>query len=262
MAISLGQSPIINAEAEAKRHIEFEVDDPKAFSKSIGVIKKLIDEACFEARDNEGVVLQQMDPSHVALARFKIGAADMREFRTGSRFCVSVEKLTKVLGRMRRDDETVKLSVRDDKVVVKFPTTEREFMVERIDMEPEELPEPKINFTAKARVATKELNAVLRDVAEADIVKLRAEDGVVLSAEFDERGYSKRFKPGGYDLMGYEASAPSPASYPQKYLEDIATAEFDIATLRWAKDMPLELSYDPMPHSRLEFLLAPRVESD
>lgn len=257
MVVNLGEPARI--EAEVARCVEFEVSDPRAFAKSMGVIGKLIDEACFEARDNERVVLEQIDPSHVALVRFGVGFADLGELKVGDKLCFSVEKLNKILGRMRRDDETVRLSAREDRVVVKFPTTEREFTIERVDVEPEELHRPELRFDVKARVDTKELKAVLRDVPEAYSVKLSANDGVVLSAETNG-GYSKRFK--DPYLIDYEARVPSTAAYSQKYLEDVTTTEFDIATLRWSKDMPIEISYEPMLHSRLEFLIAPKLEAE
>lgn len=254
MAINLGEPPKI--EPEAVRCVEFQADDPKAFAKSVNLIGKLVDKACFTVKDSQTVALREMDDSHVALIEFELIPKELKE---GDKLCLSIEKLNRVLGRARRDDEAVRLSCREDKAVVKFPDTEREFTIERVDMEPSELPEPKMSFDAKATVRTKELKDDLRDVSGADSVRLSADDGVVLSAEYDSERYSKRFRRGDINMLEYEAREPSTAQYPRDYLNDLITTDFDTATLRWSKDAPVEVSYQPTPESKLKFLLAPRI---
>lgn len=248
--------------AEAQGCVEFEVE-VRPLAKSMGVIGKLIDEGCFEPK-NSDVVFEQMDPSHVALGRMTIDRNDLRELAHGARLCMPLKGLNNVLKRARAyEDETVKLSCEEDKVKVRFPQTDREFRIERLDIEPAEMPRPTLAFDAKAMVSTKELKAVLKDVEKANLVKLSTTDeGLVLSAETDEESYSKDFRKGSPHLLGYEARAPTTAQYAQKYLDDITTTDFDVATLRWSSNKPIEVSYNPMPRSRLEFLLAPRIEAE
>lgn len=240
-----------------KPSLEFQVRDPRALQKSLVVVGKLTDDGCFEYKD-DNVVLERIDPSHVALAKLILSRHDLLEFREGENLCLSIEKLNKILGRMRREDDSVKFSAKDDKIVIAFPITEREFSIERQDIEPEKLPEPTLQFSAKVKLATKELKAVLKDVEASNNVTLSANGGVELSAEFDGEGYSKRFK--SPNLVSSEVTAPAKAAYSQVYLANVITTDFDVATLRWATNYPIEISYEPYPHSRLEFLVAPRLE--
>jgi proliferating cell nuclear antigen len=246
--------------------LSFETD-VHAFSKSVEAVKKLLGEeavVCFAGRDSpRSVKLEEMDASHIAVVTLRLNDADLRESQIANdRFCLDIDKLDKVLDRTRREDETVVLDGRNDKVNVSFPRTNREYSVEKIDREePSPLPEPKFDITARVKIPTKEFKEVLKDIEA-----VGEEYGVRLHADADEftitdrsQRYRKRFPKGDVGLMELEVREKTTSDYPLQYMEDITRTAFDTATLEFSKDMPLKLRYDVGKESSLEYLLAPRI---
>jgi proliferating cell nuclear antigen len=243
-------------------YLRFRVSDAGMLKRAIEAIEKVIPEACFVASE-EGVMLRQLNPTHVALAQLTISDRDLLELQPGERFCLNIEKLATVLGRIRPEDEDVELSVVDDKVRIVFPRTKREYVISKIELEEAEIPLPeKLEFTAEATIPTKELRSTVKDMEamHCDILSLEAQADKLLATceSIEGERYARSFEP--RELPFYKVKEPSKALYDIDMLDTLITTAFDTARLRWAKDMPVSVTYDLSPHSSLEFVLAPRIE--
>jgi DNA polymerase III sliding clamp (beta) subunit (PCNA family) len=242
-------------------YLSFRVGNAAMFRRAIEAIERLIPEACFEASDG-AVVLRQMDPTHIALATLRITGSDLLRFEPGEKFCLNMEKLATVLGRLRPEDETVEMSVVGDKVRIAFPETKREYMIFKIELEGMEIPSSELEFTAETVIPTRELKSTVKDMdaMRCTFLTLEAqEDKLLATCEIEGERYVRSFEP-KQDLLLYRVSEPAKAHYDILTFDKLVTTSFEIVRLRWSEDYPISMTYDLSPHSSLEFILAPRTE--
>jgi len=249
-------------------YLSFEVS-ADVFKRSIATTQKILEYGCFEVREAKAVPVRtvslvQMDPSHVALANLEMDNDIVLDLKEGEKFCLKMEKLSTVLSRLRSEDDTVRVSITgEDKVKVSFPRTGRDFTIPKLEEEFESITIPKIELEggARARINTSELKSTIRDMKDVgcDYFNLNGvnPDELVMDCSTDGEAYTRRFK--GKELPQYSPGLAK-SRYNIEYLNSIATKDFGQVILNWKTDMPMSITYPLGMKSKLEFLLAPRVE--
>jgi len=135
----------------------------------------------------------------------------------------------------------------EKKLVISFPNTRREFMINTLEPDTEEPPKALFSFRARLKIKPKEFLDTLRDAKlVSDNIVL---NGSYLEAKGDFGNYIKALRK--------NARRGVRASYSINVLEDIINANFDEAILRWDNDKPLLVEYKV----GLKFYLAPRIET-
>src|SRR5215471_17332616 len=163
-------------ESEPKHMFRATMNDARLFRNLLGAISSLIEEADFNA-NTDGIKLRSMDPSHIAMVDFEWPktAFDTYECTANTKLRLSVSNLLKLLKRTRSDesievlydDTNKKLNITlKDKIV-------RKFITPTLEPSTEEVPTPKVPFSAKVKLAAASLRDIIDDTqAISDNVRL------------------------------------------------------------------------------------------
>src|SRR5215471_3713181 len=155
------------------------MNDARLFRNLIGAISSLIEEADFNATP-EGIKLRSMDPSHIAMVDFEWPrtAFDSYECTANTKLRLSVSNLLKLLKRTRSDESIEVLYDDTNKklnITLKDKIT-RKFITPTLEPSTEEVPTPKVPFSARVKLTAASLRDIIADAqAISDNVKLEVE---------------------------------------------------------------------------------------
>jgi len=289
-------------ESEPKHMFKATMNDARLFRNLLGAISSLIEEADFNAGP-EGIKLRSMDPSHIAMIDFEWPrtAFDSYESTANTKLRLSVSNLLKLLKRTRSeesieilyDDTNKKLNITlKDKIV-------RKFITPTLEPSTEEVPTPKVPFSARVKLTAASLRDIIDDAqAISDNVKLEVESekftvraaGELSSAliELDkgsdailDMDVSYSIKCSACNYKGTSATSlkkcpqcasdkitekhDAKATYNLNYLGEIIRAgsgASEVTTLEFASDNPIKIEFEMPQQGRLQYYLAPRIESE
>lgn len=244
--------------------------DSKIWKTCVGAAVNLIEEAAFKFTP-EGIKMRAMDPSHVALVDFELPAGVFVEYdvKQPAVLGINLAEMNKIMSRTKPQDELIfELDQERNRLGLTFKgASTRRMVLPLIDVSETELPEPKIQFTAKAEV----LAGVLQDgIKDAEVVGDNVgfainDDGFFISAESDKGTAELKLVKGDKALVKLDVRQPASATFNIKYLSDMtkAASSSDIMIINLGTDLPIQLDF-PVAEGkgRLRFLLAPRIESE
>jgi len=241
--------------------------EPKIWKTAVGAIVELIEEAAFRFTP-KGVSLRAMDPSRIAMVDFELPAEAFDEYDVNDEVIIGVNlvEFDKALKRMKSGEElTLEVSEDRSKLLLTFKgASTRKLGLPLIDMEEEQVPEPKIAFTAEVRITAEVLEDGLRDAEMvSESVLMSAKKGeFVISAESDRGSTELRLKEGDLALTGLEVQQPTSARFSLEYLLKMikGASSSDEIILRLGTDLPLEMEIK-LEKGKLRFFLAPRIEA-
>jgi proliferating cell nuclear antigen len=236
----------------------------------ITAISTLIDEACFETIP-EGIKLRAMDPSHVAMVDFEWPKTVFDEYTCTQRgrLCINVSEMLKVMKRVE-SDESVELSLDERTARLNVQLRGRyirTFSMPTLETTGEEVPTPKITFNAKARVTTGSLRNAMDDVSTvSDHVSLQmSPEQFVMKSVGDMGSVNVEMPKGSESLIGLDVKEEAKATYSLTYLSEIVKAASntsDVVTIEFSTDMPVKLSFELPQGGKLEYFVAPRIETE
>ncbi len=240
--------------------------DAREWRYIVASLAALIDEANFII-DPNGMRLRALDASRIAMVDFNLPATAFEEFECEEEVKIGVNfsDLNKVLKRGRADEKVVFEVVGGRLRVTIVGKAERSFNLPIIDIAGEELPLPNVTFTARAKMLSDTLKDAIRDAElVSDSVSFEAkEEYLVLLARSDKGEVEVKFTRDSGSLIEYEIDEPSKSTYSISYLSDMlkkAANLSDIASLEFATNKPLSLSFEIAGGGRLTYYLAPRIE--
>ena len=241
----------------------------RAWKTCIGAMVALIEEAAFKFSP-EGVRMRAMDPSHVALIDFEMPARAFDEYEVKQPVVlgVALAELNRMLARARPDDEfTMELEEERNRLALTFKgKSTRKLSLPLVDVSEGELPEPKLEFTATAKLAAEAVQDGLRDAEiVGDTVRFELDESTFkMLAESDRGSTELRLRKGDPALAKLDIKEPARATFNVKYLGDMmkAAKPDDLVTINLGADLPINLDFPVEEHGRLSFLLAPRIESE
>ena len=248
---------------------KMKMTDARQWKNLITAISTLIDEASFNFDEN-GMKLRAMDPSHVAMVDFEWPRTVFEEYVCDdpTKLCVNIGEMLKLLRRVS-GEESVELGL-DSKsarlnMILKGKYT-RTFGMATLEPSTEEVPTPKIAFKTSARLTTELLKNALDDaLAVSDhIIFDISTDRLLIRAAGDVGNIVIDVEKGTEELLSLEAKEPARATFSLNYLSEMVKASAnlsDIVSLELSTDMPIKLNFELPQSGRLQYYLAPRIES-
>ncbi|MEM2093784.1 MAG: proliferating cell nuclear antigen (pcna) [Candidatus Bathyarchaeia archaeon] len=243
--------------------------DARQWKNLITAISTLIDEASFNF-DEKGVKLRAMDPSHVAMVDFEWPSTIFEEYvcDVSTKLCINIGEMLKLLRRVSVD-ESLELGF-DSKsarlsMVLKSRYT-RTFGMATLEPSTEDIPTPKIVFNASARLTTELLRNALDDAhAVSDHITFDiSSERLLMRATGDVGNVIITVEKGTEELLSLEVSEPSRATFSLNYLSEMvkaSTSLSEVVSIDLSTDMPIRLNFELPQGGKLQYYLAPRIES-
>ncbi|ORY27996.1 proliferating cell nuclear antigen, N-terminal domain-domain-containing protein [Naematelia encephala] len=171
--------------------LEARLKQASVLKKLLDAIKELVTDGNLDCTD-EGIALQAMDNSHVALVSLKLVAEQFESYRCDRNMPLGVNltSLTKIL-KCAKDNDVVTLKAADDAdslgLVFESPKEDRvgEYEMKLMDIDQEHLGIPDTNYDATITMSSSEFQRICRDLAAlGESVKIEAsKEGVRFSSE-------------------------------------------------------------------------------
>ncbi|WVR08762.1 proliferating cell nuclear antigen (pcna) [Kwoniella sp. DSM 27419] len=171
--------------------LEARVKQASVLKKLLDAIKELVTDGNLDCTD-EGIALQAMDNSHVALVSLKLVAEQFEAYRCDRNMPLGVNltSLTKIL-KCAKDQDVVTLKASDDAdslgLVFESPKEDRvgEYEMKLMDIDQEHLGIPDTQYDATITMSSAEFQRICRDLAAlGESVKIEAsKEGVRFSSE-------------------------------------------------------------------------------
>ena len=243
--------------------------DARDWKNLITAIATLVDEATFNINE-EGILLRAMDPSHVAMVDFEWPKTVFEEYVCDepTKLCVNVAEMLKLL-RRTGGDESIELVLESGSpkllMVLKSKYT-RTFGMSTLEPSTEEVPTPKISFNVSARLTASLLRNALEDAAAVSdhIVFEASSDKLTMRAAGDVGNVVVEVEKGTDELLNLEAKESSKSTFSLNYLSEMVRAASnlsDVVSLEFSTDMPVRLNFEMPSKGKLQYYLAPRIES-
>lgn len=242
--------------------------NPQFLKNTLTTINTLIEEATFNITP-ETIQLRAMDPSRVAMINLEIPKTSFDQYvcNEPTKLCINITELQKLLkGAGKNETITLKLDPKTARLQITITGNyTRSFDMPTLEAAQEEVPTPKVTFTATAKLTTQGLNQAISDAQlVSDHVKIQADnEKIILNAKGDLMGANIELQKGSDTLLDLQTTQPAKAIYSLSYLTDIikaASAISEIATLQFANDMPVRIDFQQQQEAKLTFYLAPRIE--
>ncbi len=248
--------------------LRFKFRDARIWRYMISSIEKIIEEGVFVATE-EGLSLRALDTSHVAMIDLFYPRDSFDEWNVEGEayFGVSFKEFSKVLRRAQKNDELV-LEVENTflKVIFSDPSLgDRTFKIPQISLSFEKLPEPKIEFTVRAKMFSTTFGDVIKDletIGETLIIRA-SEDGDKLIME--SKGDIEQVEvelPLGTSLIELQVDSPDRSAYLIDYFSQMRPAAqvADTVSLSYAEYAPIKVDMEYSGGGRLTFYVSPREE--
>jgi len=150
-----------------------ESDEMKIFSSIWKLVASVVEEVPLQVT-KDGLLIQAMDPSHVAMLDMTIKSSSFtgfEEIEANKTLCFDASEFKKRLDAINPEKEKVNILHDEEKAKIIFdivnPETQRKrrLRLPLLDYGDEELPNPKINFHGKAKFPLADMNQALTDAS-------------------------------------------------------------------------------------------------
>ena len=241
--------------------MRFELSNFKHFKDAMMISEAMLDEIKFEA-DNDGLRFRGLDRSHVAFMSMNIGKDyfDVFDIETPESCIIDTSELVKVLKRIKGDD-TLHFSFDEENVTIQFQgQAKRTFKIRNIDQEYDSPSTPNIEYPCTVEVSYKHL---LESIKDCDLY----DDKLKISTSQYQIGLSAVGDLGDYeakldvdDELHGKLSSVFSTSWLKTFFK-IGNISDDVE-INMGNDMPLLLRFEDEFGLTIQFILAPRIESD
>ncbi|MGC8994046.1 MAG: proliferating cell nuclear antigen (pcna) [Pyrobaculum sp.] len=240
--------------------------DAKEFAYIIDSISVLVEEASFVVR-GDGLYLRALDASRTAMVDLIMPKEAFEEFPEVEelRFGLNLKDLKKLLRRVKKGDK-ISMEFEEGRLRIKLVgKSVRSITLPSIEVVGEELPTPKVVYTAMVKTASDILASAIKDAdAVADEVKFDAtEEAFVISATSDKGEVEVRLEKNSELVYEFDVKEPASARFSLEYLVDIVSRSSkisDIVTVELATAKPVHLTFDIPAGGKIAYFVAPRVE--
>lgn len=253
--------------ADESIRADMETNSPAFIRDLLKTVATVVEEATFDVKP-EGISLMAMDPSHVAMIEVYLPdhAFDMYHVEEPRRITFNVAEVLKLVFKKSVKDASLRISLEERRILFELKDTiRRKKYVGLLEPLEEEIPTPKINFKASARILSETLKRIVEDFTVSEHVTIKASaDQVRFYANGDlgsEDITLDRLDDPILDLKSYEE--PQKATFTLSYMLDFikkVKAITEVVNLELSTDMPIRITAElPIPDARLIFYMAPCV---
>ncbi|KAM5545653.1 hypothetical protein V8D89_000691 [Ganoderma adspersum] len=151
--------------------LEAKLSEAAVLKRLLDAVKELVTDANFDCNE-EGIQLQAMDNSHVALVAVKLEAAGFKRFRCDRPIPLGVNltSLTKVL-KCAKDDDICTLKAGDDADILSLTYEAKnsdriaEYEMKLMDIDADQLGIPDTDYDASVTMPSSEFGRIVRDLS-------------------------------------------------------------------------------------------------
>ncbi|TFK45716.1 proliferating cell nuclear antigen [Heliocybe sulcata] len=152
--------------------LEAKLNEAAILKRLLDAVKELVTDANFECNE-EGINLQAMDNSHVALVAVKLDSTGFKRYRCDRPMPlgVNINSLTKVL-KCAKDDDMCTLKASDDGDVLNLTYEARsadriaEYDMKLMDIDSDQLGIPDTEYDARVTMPASEFSRIVRDLSQ------------------------------------------------------------------------------------------------
>jgi len=263
---------------------EAKLEKGSDFKKIVSALKELIEQASWDLTA-EGVQLQSMDSSHVALVQLHMKNDGFAEYRCDNSMAMglNMEHLNKIFSAF--NNGSVQISSEDDSDAVKFVfedekgNRKQSYELRLMDLDVEQLGIPDQEYQASFTMPSNEFTKIIKDmlvigetvninvtkgsvqfktdgeIGKADVQLNRGES--IDDGEEDEDG-------GESGKLHLEVNDPIDLSFATQYLKKF-TAAGSLAknvSVSLSKDVPMVICYEIEDVGHLKYFLAPKIDDE
>ncbi|KAJ3805891.1 proliferating cell nuclear antigen, N-terminal domain-containing protein [Lentinula novae-zelandiae] len=256
--------------------LEAKLAEASVLKKLLDAIKELVTDANFECSE-EGITLQAMDNSHVALVAVKLVQNGFKKYRCDRPMPlgVNVGSLTKVL-KCAKDDDVCTLRAADEadvlNLVYEAKNSDRisSYDLKLMDIDAETLGIPKTSYEARIVLSSAEFTRIVRDLSLlGDSVRIEvSKEGVRFASDGEAANGNVLLKADDGDEDENEAviiqmNSHVSLTFSLKYLVNFSKSSNLVkrVELYMSNDVPLLVSYD-FGQGYIRYYLAPKIGDD
>jgi proliferating cell nuclear antigen len=267
--------------------LEARLEHGHVLKKLVDVVCLLVGEANFDV-SSDGITLQAMDSSHVALVSIALHAKGFEHFKCDRNMSlgINLQSFSKIL-KCASNEDMITIKAADNADVVEFTfespkqTRLSEFQLKLMDIDSESLEIPSTPYKCIVTLPSAEFQRICREITIiGDSVKISAnKEGVTFSVDGDLGSGNVVLRPtngGGDDGMdmgdgdgsGTDAKTTInleedvSLTFALRYLNSFAKATTlaSSVTLKMSPDVPLVVEYTMESLGRVAFYVAPQAE--
>lgn len=236
------------------------LEDPSLLSKAIDVISELVTEVKIKLNEF-GMSITAIDPANVAMVRFKLPKSAFSQFDAGEEVLgINLDSLKKVLRRCGSSTPLI-LERKDNYLEIQIQgRIRRDFTMNLIEIEGQEKEMPTLEFSSKIEISSVDLTSSIEDCSVvSDACSFIVQNGKFIVESKGLNSARSEFSADEAKIQAEECKSKYSLEYLQKFMKGAKISENVI--LNFANDHPLRIDIKT-EHMELNFLLAPRVETE
>ncbi len=236
------------------------LEDPSSLSKVIDVISELVTEVRLKVNEF-GMSIIAIDPANVAMVRFKLPKSSFSQFETGNEVLgINLDSLKKILKRCTNGTSLI-LEKKDNFLNIQIlDRIKRNFSLNLIEIESAEKEIPTLDYSARVEISSLDLVSSIEDcIVVSDACSFITSKGSFIVESKGLNSARSEFSGDEAKIEAEECKSKYSLEYLQKFMKGAKLAEK--TNLSFANDHPLKIDIKT-EHMELNFLLAPRVETE
>ena len=244
--------------------MKFQLTNPIILADAVSIMSELVNDIRIKFKP-EGLEVVAIDPANVAMLTFKMPSSLFREYETSGEevIGISLDDLKNVL---RRGKNILKAETKENRLYLEFgggaETTnsgeKKSFVLSLLGLEGEEKKIPQWKFPIKLIVGALKLQEAINDasIITDNVSFISGKEGFMLEAKSSLHSATIQ--------ITSEKLEEVKAKYSLDYLQRMVKASriSDDVIINYANDHPLFLQYQNTQNVEINFILAPRVETD
>ena len=243
------------------------------FKKVVDGIKDMVAETNLDCTE-EGMTLQSMDSSHVALVSLHLDARGFEHYNCSHPLSlgVNLHNMSKILKCGNNDDVFTMMHKTDKDVLTMMfegNNSISDFDLKLMDIDSEQLGIPEVDFAAVITMASSEFQRICRDLQTiGDSMDVSVDTkGIKFAVQGATGNGTMTVLPTDGETgsrVTLECTEPVCLSFALRYLNFFtkATPLAETVTLRLSPGIPLMVTYNIQDIGALRFFLAPKVEDE
>ncbi|AGA16200.1 pcna protein [Thysanoplusia orichalcea nucleopolyhedrovirus] len=238
--------------------------------KLVEAFKELLPHATFDC-DNQGVSMQAMDGSHVALVSLQLHAAGFENYRCDRNVSlnVSINSLSKIV-KCANDRSSILMKSQDESDVMAFVFNNDNrtctYTLKLMCIDVEHLGIPNSDYDCVINMSSAEFAQICRDITQfdQDVIVSCSKKGLQFRANGDIGSADVRLNANSENVSVLEARQTTTHTFAGKYLCHFAKAAplSSAVTLYMSEDLPLKVEYCIQDLGTLAYFLAPKIVND
>jgi proliferating cell nuclear antigen len=257
---------------------EAKLNDAALFKKVLNAIKDLLSEASWDCTD-DGMALQAMDSSHVALVSVKMDSSGFSEFRCDRpiNMGINLTSMSKIMACAGGDDSlTLRTQDEGDSITFVFESQngerQSEYEIRLMDLDVEHLGIPDTDYSCIVKMPSSEFQRICKDLSQiGDALKITcSKSGVQFSTTGDLGNGTVRLSQSANvddeNAVTIDLREPVNVTFAIKYLVNFCKASSlsNQVTISVSNDVPIVLEYpiktDEDCMGYIRYYLAPKID--